>query len=344
MTAGPGKPAAVRVFLCTYRRNHLLPRALRGLLAQTFPDWVCELHNDDPSDPEPAKLAAALGDPRIQVVQHVRNLGALATFNLMYQPCAELYVSLLEDDNWWEPEFLATLVAALETHPEATMAWSNMRRCQEQPDGSWTPGDTIWPETAGTRLIPWPQAPQAWRAMHSQGAMILRAERLERFVVPAETRLDFIEPVRERAFPHPLVFVARPLAHFAETIATARTSRRKGLSAHYVLMLASYFRHVQPSAAMRREMWAELRGLSVRSTDALLLAGFVEPSCRVLWKEASLREWLALIRAQIRRPAEFIRALRAKSLYPALWRYLDQNTAERSRHLSARSDMRTEGA
>ena len=49
--------AKVRVYLLTYRRNHLLPRALKSLLAQSFTDWVCELHNDDPADLFPARLA-----------------------------------------------------------------------------------------------------------------------------------------------------------------------------------------------------------------------------------------------------------------------------------------------
>ena len=33
--------ALVRVYLGTYRRNNLLPRALNSLLNQTFSDWVC---------------------------------------------------------------------------------------------------------------------------------------------------------------------------------------------------------------------------------------------------------------------------------------------------------------
>ena len=48
-----GALADVRVYLFTYRRNHLLPRALRSLVAQTHTNWVCELHNDDPADPFP---------------------------------------------------------------------------------------------------------------------------------------------------------------------------------------------------------------------------------------------------------------------------------------------------
>ena len=67
--------ARVRIYLPTYRRPALLPRALASLRAQTFTDWVCELHNDDPEDPAPGQLLAGLGDPRITLVTHKRNLG-----------------------------------------------------------------------------------------------------------------------------------------------------------------------------------------------------------------------------------------------------------------------------
>ena len=48
----------MRVYLPTCRRPQLLPRALTSLRAQTCPDWVCELHNDAPDDPGPARLVA----------------------------------------------------------------------------------------------------------------------------------------------------------------------------------------------------------------------------------------------------------------------------------------------
>ena len=41
---------AIRVYLLTCRRPELLRRALRSLVAQTFTDWVCEVHNDAPDD------------------------------------------------------------------------------------------------------------------------------------------------------------------------------------------------------------------------------------------------------------------------------------------------------
>jgi len=57
--------ALIRIFLLTYRRPALLPRALNSLLSQTFTDWVCELHNDAPEDDGPSQLLNKINDPRI---------------------------------------------------------------------------------------------------------------------------------------------------------------------------------------------------------------------------------------------------------------------------------------
>ena len=129
--------ATVRIFLLTYRRPHLLRRALRSLLSQTFEDWVCELHNDDPYDPEPGRVLAQHHDPRITLVQHTQNLGPVASFNLAYRGGPEPYFSLLEDDNWWEPSFLEKAISAIESNLQASCVWSNMRLCRESPDGTW---------------------------------------------------------------------------------------------------------------------------------------------------------------------------------------------------------------
>ena len=59
--------ARLRIFLLTYRRPHLLRRALNSLLEQSMTDWVCELHNDAPDDDSPRTLLDELApkDPRI---------------------------------------------------------------------------------------------------------------------------------------------------------------------------------------------------------------------------------------------------------------------------------------
>jgi glycosyltransferase involved in cell wall biosynthesis len=49
----------VREFVPTYRRYALLQRAIESLLAQTFSDWKCEIHNDDLNDTFPGQRVQA---------------------------------------------------------------------------------------------------------------------------------------------------------------------------------------------------------------------------------------------------------------------------------------------
>src|SRR5437763_1484594 len=105
--------AKVRVYVVTYRRPRLLERALRNLIQQTQPSWIAEVLNDDPQDAQVAQLIQSLGDSRINLSPQIRHRGATGNFNYAFQSVAEPYGSILEDDNWWEPQYLQTMLNAL---------------------------------------------------------------------------------------------------------------------------------------------------------------------------------------------------------------------------------------
>src|SRR5437868_6306970 len=130
-----GSHRLVRVFVPTFRRGLLLERALESLRGQYFSDWVCEVHNDDPTDTFPEELVRRIGDCRIELRQHSVNLGATRTFNLFFCQTLEPFLSILEDDNWWAPEFLEKMIEALSSYPEVTLSWCNQKIWQELPDG-----------------------------------------------------------------------------------------------------------------------------------------------------------------------------------------------------------------
>src|SRR5882757_6155842 len=103
---------AVRIHVVTYRRPVLLERALLSLIAQTHQDWSAEVLNDDPGDERVGEIIARLGDPRIRLSSPAVRRGGTANFNHAFRPLAEPFASILEDDNWWEPAFLSTMLAA----------------------------------------------------------------------------------------------------------------------------------------------------------------------------------------------------------------------------------------
>jgi Glycosyl transferase family 2 len=323
--------AVVRIFLPTYRRGQLLERAAESLLKQSFADWVCELHNDDPGDPGPGRLVERLGDARISLRQHSRNLGATATFNLFFLPIHEAFSSILEDDNWWEPDFLATLLETAAAHPDVTVFWANMRIWQEEPNGTWRDtGRLVQPYREGNapRRIAWGQTAQLGGALHSNGAALIRSRADQQFVIPP-VPLAVIEMFRERIFPHPMVFVPRPLANFSLTLQTARSPDRAEWAAMQALLAAAFLKHAHYDDSQLAALWQEARAEKPPRSTTLLLASLITPSGRRLRRPARVGDWLLLLRGALRRPAVLWRALNVRRGHQNWWDFLDRSTAAR---------------
>jgi glycosyltransferase involved in cell wall biosynthesis len=335
------QPATVRVFLCTYRRNHLFPRALASLIGQSFKDWVCEVHNDDPSDPVPEQLVREANDPRVRMAPHPINLGATRVFNLMYRSGAkERYVSLLEDDNWWGPEFLEEMIRAMDARPEVQVGWSNMRIWQEKDDGSWRDtGRQFWeaPREDHTPLLMyWPHPKHLeGKMLHSQGAMLVRNERIEEMLVPDDMPCNYVEPVRERQFKFPILLMRAPLANFGWTISTARSSNRLQWNQYQALLLASYLAHVRPNSDECRRILATARHAVRPDTYRFLTAGLIDCRCRYILRYSRPIDWIRYAKGFIRRPLEAFGILRAKSALPQVWTALDTATAKREQERAA---------
>jgi len=330
-TNAPAKAALVRVFVPTWRRARLLPRALASLQAQTCRDWVCELHNDDPADPEPGRIAAALGDPRITVINHARNLGGTAAFNQFFRATAEPFYAMLEDDNWWEPEFLAALLAAAAAQPSVTVFWANMRLWEELAGGAFRDtGRLVWPAGDAPRLMPWGQPAQIGGALHSHGAALFRSRPGDDFSTPA-VPIAVTEPFRERRLPHPLVLVPRPLANFSLTLETARSRDPAEWAETQAMLAATFFLDCPWDEARRAQVWADARAQHPTGTTNLILAALAHPGCRGLLRHARWGDWWVALRGFGRRPGLYFRVRRSRRAHADWWDYLVRHTAARWR-------------
>lgn len=324
--------AQVRVFLPTYRRPALLPRALKSLLAQTFVAWKCEVHNDDPMDPFPAELVKSLGDSRIELHHHERNIGASASFNLFYRPTPEPFYGLLEDDNWWEPEFLDTMVAEMRSHPQVVMAWCNQKIWEELPDGSWRNTGLFVNAAEGLstpRLAVFGNFRQMLGSLHGNGAMLMRSRPGETYETPADWPFVAIEPLRERMIQHPLLFVPKPLAVYCKTLQTARSENRAEWAVVQTILAATFLKHCGYSDLRLAAFFAEARNMRPPSTTAIILAALMETKCRRLLRYSRPLDWLLLFRGLVRRPHVFWQVLQSRRHHPDWWNSLDRHSAAR---------------
>ncbi|MDB4927012.1 glycosyltransferase family 2 protein [Mucilaginibacter sp.] len=326
--------ATIKVFLPTYRRNHLLPRSIDSLLNQTFKDWVCEVHNDDPKDNFPEKYISSLNDSRFTIINHTVNLGAVATFNLMFEPAPDKYLCLLEDDNWWENTFLEDMIAAMEQHTFCSVAFAGINVWQEKEGHIWNKvSDTsrkMTTEKETSKLISFPQFKHIFNYHHSNCSTIIRNDlNLRNYKVPANIRVDFIEAIHERAFPHPLLFINKPLANFALTIDTARQNNLDGMYEHALLLIDSFFKCIEPDNEYAQKLWDDARQNKLRSYFRLLYTGLTCKSSRKLLKYATMYEWLTFVLYNIKYPLLLYRCANAKNTYGKLWENLLKNTRDR---------------
>ncbi|MGE0484956.1 MAG: glycosyltransferase family 2 protein [Gammaproteobacteria bacterium] len=114
------------VVIRNFNRAATLPRAIDSVLAQNWQDFEL-LVVDDASTDNSVDLVRTNygGDPRVELVELLRNGGAAAAANAGIHAARGRYVAFLDSDDSWLPEYLQTHVGALEANPRAVMTYSS---------------------------------------------------------------------------------------------------------------------------------------------------------------------------------------------------------------------------
>ena len=132
------------VRMSAFERPVLLRRALESLLAQTYAGWRATVM-DDSRSAVISEMVAAMDDDRIVYSHNPERLGAAGNIDQCFSPEALQggnYACLLEDDNYWLPDFLANMATILAEHTW-DLALANQRVHEE--------GTGLHPETETTR-------------------------------------------------------------------------------------------------------------------------------------------------------------------------------------------------
>jgi hypothetical protein len=266
--------ASVKVFVPTYQRPILLGRALASLIGQRYQDWTAEVHNDDPRQKSIIDGAIKeLGDTRISVVHHSSNIGPMASFNLFYAGNEPAYVSILEDDNTWEEDFLQQLVSALDANPQASLVWCNQRITREvAPNCVKDTGRFVHEKISGhPELVEFGQEAQAIGALHANGAMVARSVAVAGCFVPTDWPFGAVEHFRERLFQYPILYVPTPLATFTQTLETSRSKSRYEWIMVQSLLAGSFFASGCLGPTQMQNLFEKARLANPPQTNALLL-------------------------------------------------------------------------
>jgi glycosyltransferase involved in cell wall biosynthesis len=109
----------ITAIIPTYKRPKLLKRALRSVLAQSYPHFEI-LVADDASGEETDKVMQEFikQDERVKLLKHPSNIGAIANFQKALMHATTPYVCFLADDDFFAPYFFEEAIAIFNHYPD----------------------------------------------------------------------------------------------------------------------------------------------------------------------------------------------------------------------------------
>lgn len=123
-----GDSPRVSVIIPTYNRRHLVCRAIRSVLHQTYDDFEVIVVDDGSTD-NTDNVVKALDDTRIRYIRHERRRGGSAARNTGIRAARGAYTAFLDSDDEWLPRNLQEKVRALDSSsPDVGLAYSRVVR------------------------------------------------------------------------------------------------------------------------------------------------------------------------------------------------------------------------
>jgi len=116
----------VAVIVPAYGVAHLLGEALDSLLGQTLQAWECLVIDDGAPDDVAAAVAPYLKDPRIRFLA-TPNGGVSTARNRAIAATTAPLIALLDGDDLFRPDYLATTTALLESDADVRLVTCNAR-------------------------------------------------------------------------------------------------------------------------------------------------------------------------------------------------------------------------
>lgn len=113
----------VTVVVPNFNHENFLRQRIESILAQSYQDYELLLLDDASTDNSRDILMEYSDRPNVRLLFNETNSGsAFKQWNVGFREACGEYVWIAESDDYAEPEFLDTLVSALESHPETGIA------------------------------------------------------------------------------------------------------------------------------------------------------------------------------------------------------------------------------
>ncbi len=118
------RPLVTFIVPC-YNYGRYLPDCLGSIFEQQSDFDFEVIAIDDAAIDNSREILESYRDPRMRIITHEKNQGALAAVTHGFEAARGKYAARIDPDDRYHPNFLATLVPVLEAHPEIGMAYGD---------------------------------------------------------------------------------------------------------------------------------------------------------------------------------------------------------------------------
>ena len=294
----------IRIATCD--RPNMLRRAVKSVQAQTYPHWKAIVF-DDSSSYASKDVVQGIADDRISYVRNPKWLGAAGNIDQCFSPKRALggdYACLLEDDNFWLPDFLSLIVDQT-SNGRWEVVLANQRICEEgvglRPPNETTRGDWFSMSSIGPIDL---RATLLLSEGLSNGGLVWRlGGETDLRVGPKMPEAGLQEACRSLLIKTPFLFIREPQAVWtlmpkSKSARATETNRMfgRGMQSVRDFVLRAHGRSV---VRIAKSLAAEM-GLTSRLVEALaysghphlagdLLRGRVRLACRAFAKGLAVR-------------------------------------------------------
>lgn len=142
----------ISVVIPTYHRAHLIKRAIKSVLTQTYQNFEIIVVDDSQND-ETEMVARGFNDKRIKYIHNrsKTNLSTARNRGVRESSADSKYIAFLDDDDEWLPQFLEKTIKVLEENNETIMATTYVRLMTQK-------GEILGKIYCNDRLEFWKQA------------------------------------------------------------------------------------------------------------------------------------------------------------------------------------------
>lgn len=119
----------VSIITPCYNSAPFLKETIESVFNQTFTDWEWIITDDKSSD-NSVEIIREINNPKIKLIIADKNGGAGHARNLSLEKATGRFITFLDADDFWEPNFLEEMVNFMKKE-KAEIAYSNYARCDE---------------------------------------------------------------------------------------------------------------------------------------------------------------------------------------------------------------------